>query len=107
MSLSIDQKKAVVTEVTQVLSAAQAAVLAEYRGLTVAQITELRTEARNLGVDVRVVKNTLARRCVAEANFECLTDHFTGPLLISSSEDPVAVAKVVSKFAKALSLIHI
>jgi len=70
MSLSIDQKKAVVTEVTQVLSAAQAAVLAEYRGLTVAQITELRTEARNLGVDVRVVKNTLARRCVAESNFE-------------------------------------
>ncbi|MBR42657.1 MAG: 50S ribosomal protein L10, partial [Acidiferrobacter sp.] len=58
MSLSIDQKKTVVTEVTQMLSAAQAAVLAEYRGLTVAQITELRTEARNLGVDVRVVKNT-------------------------------------------------
>ena len=56
MSLSIDQKKTVVTEVTQMLSAAQAAVLAEYRGLTVAQITELRTEARNLGVDVRVVK---------------------------------------------------
>ncbi|HBP85358.1 MAG TPA: 50S ribosomal protein L10, partial [Gammaproteobacteria bacterium] len=100
MSLSIDQKKTVVTEVTQMLSAAQAAVLAEYRGLTVAQITELRTEARNLGVDVRVVKNTLARRCVADSNFECLTDHFTGPLMISSSEDPVAVAKLVSKFAK-------
>ena len=100
MSLSIDQKKAVVSEVTQTLSAAQAAVLAEYRGLTVAQITELRGEARNLGVDVRVVKNTLARRSVAGSDFECLTDHFTGPLLISSSEDPVAVAKVVSKFAK-------
>ena len=100
MSLSIDQKKAVVTEVTQALSAAQAAVLAEYRGLTVAQITELRSEARNLGVDVRVGKNTLARRSVVDSSFECLTDHFTGPLMISSSEDPVAVAKLVSKFAK-------
>ena len=100
MSLSIDQKKAVVSEVTQALSAAQAAVLAEYRGLTVAQITELRSEARNLGVDVRVVKNTLARRVVADSSFECLTDHFIGPLMISSSEDPVAVAKLVSKFAK-------
>jgi large subunit ribosomal protein L10 len=68
MSLSIDQKKAVVSEVTQALSAAQAAVLAEYRGLTVAQITELRSEARNLGVDVRVVKNTLARRVVADSS---------------------------------------
>jgi large subunit ribosomal protein L10 len=100
MSLSIDQKKAVVSEVTQALSAAQAAVLAEYRGLTVAQITKLRSEARNLGVDVRVVKNTLARRIVADSIFECLTDHFTGPLVISSSEDPVAVAKLVSTFAK-------
>ena len=101
MSLSIDQKKAVVSEVTQALSAAQAAVLAEYRGLTVAQITELRSEARNLGVDVRVVKNTLARRSVADSSCECLTEHFTGPVMISSSEDPVAVAKVVSTFAKA------
>jgi large subunit ribosomal protein L10 len=100
MSLNIEQKKAVVGEVTQVLSVAQAAVLAEYRGLTVAQITELRGAARSAGVDVRVVKNTLAKRCVAESSFECLTDHFVGPLLMSSSEDPVAVAKVVANFAK-------
>jgi large subunit ribosomal protein L10 len=100
MSLNIDQKKAVVSEVTQTFSVAQAAVLAEYRGLTVAQITELRGEARSQGVDVRVVKNTLAKRSVAGSDFECLADHFTGPVLISSSEDPVAVAKVIAKFAK-------
>ncbi|MFL2559468.1 MAG: 50S ribosomal protein L10 [Arenicellales bacterium] len=100
MSLSIDQKKAVVSEAVQIFSAAQAAVLAEYRGLSVAQITELRSEARNNGVDIRVVKNTLARRSVSGTPFECLADHFVGPVLISSAGDPIAVAKVVSKFAK-------
>ena len=65
MSLSIEQKKAVVSEVSEVFSSAQAAVLAEYRGLSVEQITELRTQARENGVEVRVVKNTLARRSVA------------------------------------------
>ena len=100
MSLSIDQKKAVVSEAVRIFSAAQAAVLAEYRGLSVAQITELRSEARNNGVDIRVVKNTLARRSVSGTPFECLSDHFVGPVLISSANDPIAVAKVVSKFAK-------
>ena len=100
MSLSIDQKKAVVSEAVQIFSAAQAAVLAEYRGLSVAQITELRSEARNNGVDIRVVKNTLARRSVSGTPFECLTDHFVGPVLISSAGDPIALAKVVSKFSK-------
>ena len=100
MSLSIDQKKAVVSEAVQIFSAAQAAVLAEYRGLSVAQLTELRSEARNNGVDIRVVKNTLARRSVSGTAFECLADHFVGPVLISSAGDPIAVAKVVSKFAK-------
>ena len=100
MSLSIDQKKAVVSEAVQIFSAAEAAVLAEYRGLSVAQITELRSEARNNGVDIRVVKNTLARRSVSGTAFECLADHFVGPVLISSAGDPIAVAKVVSNFAK-------
>ena len=100
MSLSIDKKKAVVSEAMQIFSAAQAAVLAEYRGLSVAQITELRSEGRNNGVDIRVVKNTLARRSVSGTPFECLSDHFVGPVLISSAGDPIAVAKVVSKFAK-------
>ena len=100
MSLSIDQKKAVVSEAVQIFSAAEAAVLAEYRGLSVAQITELRSEARSNGVDVRVIKNTLARRSVSGTAFECLSDHFVGPDLISSAGDPIAVAKVVSQFAK-------
>ena len=100
MSLSIDQKKAVVSEAVQIFSEAQAAVLAEYRGLSVAQITELRSEARNNGVDIRVVKNTLARRRVSGTPFECLADHFVGPVLISSAGYPIAVAQVVSKFAK-------
>ena len=100
MSLSIEQKKAVVSEVSEIFSSAQAAVLAEYRGLSVEQITELRTQARENGVEIRVVKNTLARRSVVGTEFECLCDHFSGPVLISSSGDPVAVAKVVSDFAK-------
>ncbi len=100
MSLSIDQKKAVVSEAAQIFSAAQAAVLAEYRGLSVAQITELRSEARNSGVDIRVVKNTLARRSVSGTPFECLADHFVGPVLISAAGGPIEVAKVVSKLAK-------
>ena len=99
MSLSIDQKKAVVSEAVQIFSAAQAAVLAEYRGLSVAQITELRSEARNNGVDIRVVKNTLARRSVSGTPFECLADHFLGPVLLSSAGDPIAVATVVSTLA--------
>ena len=100
MSLSIEQKKAVVSEAVEIFSAAEAAVLAEYRGLSVAQITELRSEARSNGVDIRVVKNTLAKRSVSGTPFECLSDHFVGPVLISSAGDPIAVAKVVSKFAK-------
>ena len=100
MSLSREKKEAVVSEVAQALSDAQAAILADYRGLTVSQISDLRHEARNNGVDVRVVKNTLARRSVSGSPFNCLLDHFVGPLLVSSSQDPVAVAKVVSKFAK-------
>ena len=100
MSLSREKKAAVVSEVSVALSDAQAAILANYRGLTVAQISQLRREARNSGVDVRVVKNTLARLSVSGSLFDCLSDHFVGPLLVSSSRDPVAVAKVVSEFAK-------
>ena len=101
MSLSFDKKQSVVSEVSQEFSVAHAAILADYRGLTVAQISELRHQARISGVEVRVVKNTLARRSVSGSPFECLLDHFVGPLLVTSSLDPVAAAKVVSKFAKA------
>ena len=100
MSLSLSQKKAVVAEVTESVSAAQAMVVAEYRGLTVAQLTKLRTAAREAGLFVRVVKNTLARRVIEGSPFECLKDHFVGPVIMAASDDPVAVAKLVSKFAK-------
>ncbi|MCY3769762.1 MAG: 50S ribosomal protein L10 [Gammaproteobacteria bacterium] len=100
MSLSLNQKKAVVSEVADAIVSAQAGVLAEYRGLDVAQLTALRTEARNSGVWIRVVKNNLARRAVDGSEFECLADHFVGPVIFSVSEDPVAVAKVMSRFAK-------
>jgi large subunit ribosomal protein L10 len=100
MSLNLEQKKAVVAEVTEAISGAQAAVLAEYRGLTVAQMTELRRQAREANVFIRVVKNTLARRAVEGSDFECLKDELVGPLAFAASADPVAVAKVMSQFAK-------
>ena len=75
MSLSFEKKQAVVNEVSQNFSVARAAILADYRGLTVKQISELRHQARISGVDVRVVKNTLARRSVSGSPFECLLDH--------------------------------
>ncbi len=100
MSLSLDQKKAVISEVTEALSSAQAGVLAEYRGLNVEQLTALRKDARNAGVWIKVVKNNLAKRVIKGSNFECLTEHFVGPVIFSASQDPVAVAKIMSKFAK-------
>ncbi len=100
MSLSLTQKQAVVSEVTESVSGAQSMVLAEYLGLTVSQLTGLRSQAREAGVFVRVVKNTLARRVVEGSPFECLTDHFVGPVIMTASKDPVAAAKLVSKFAK-------
>ena len=107
MSLSLNQKKAVISEVTDAIASAQAGVVAEYRGLTVAQLTELRTEARNAGVWIKVVKNNLAKRVIQGSDFECLTEHFVGPVIFSASDDPVAVAKVMSKFAKDNDLLKI
>ncbi|HEC13777.1 MAG TPA: 50S ribosomal protein L10 [Acidiferrobacteraceae bacterium] len=100
MSLTLEEKKAVVAEVSEKISGAQVAVLAEYRGLSVAQMTELRREAQKSDVYVRVVKNTLARRVVDGTDFECLTEHLVGPLAFAMSPDPVAAAKVLSGFAK-------
>ena len=100
MSLTLDEKKAVVAEVSAKLSGAQAAMLAEYRGLTVEQMTRLRRKAHDGKVYLRVVKNTLARRAVEGTSFECLKDQMTGPLAFAVSADPVAVAKILSEFAK-------
>ncbi len=100
MSLNLEQKQAVVAEVSKVIADAQAAAVAEYRGLTVAQMTVLRQTARKAGVYVRIVKNTLARRAVQGSAFECMQDQFVGPLAFVASKDPVAVAKTLTEFAK-------
>lgn len=100
MSLTLDDKKAVVAEVSGKLTGAQAAMLAEYRGLSVAQMTQLRRKAHDGQVYLRVVKNTLARRAVEGTSFECLKDQMVGPLAFAVSADPVAVAKILSEFAK-------
>ena len=100
MSLNLEQKQAVVAEVSAQLSKAQAVVLAEYRSIPVKDMTELRKKARGSGVYLRVLKNTLARRAVADTPFKGLTDKMVGPLAYGISADPVAVAKVLQEFAK-------
>ena len=100
MSLNLDGKKEVVSEVAAQVSKAQTMVLAEYRGTSVAQLTKLRSDARAKGVYMRVLKNTLARRAVVGTPFEVAADKMVGPLIYSFSEDAVAAAKVVSDFAK-------
>lgn len=101
MALQIEDKKALVAEVKAVASKAHSAVAAEYRGLTVEQMTKLRAEARSKGVYVRVVKNTLARKAIEGTDFECMKDKLTGPLVLAfSQEDPGAAARVIKDFAK-------
>lgn len=100
MSLNLEAKKAVVAEVGAQVASAQAIVLAEYRGMEVGDMTALRAKARSAGVYLRVVKNTLARRAVADTPFAGLAPHMTGPLAFAISSDPVAVAKVLHEFAK-------
>ncbi len=101
MSLTLEEKKTIVTEVAEVAAVAHSAVAAEYRGLTVGEMTDLRNEARNGGVYLRVVKNTLARRAMKGTDFECMSDGLTGPLIIAfSQEDPGGAARVIEKFSK-------
>ena len=100
MSLNLEQKQAVVAEVSAEVAQAQAIVVAEYRGLPVGNMTELRKRARTSGVYLRVLKNTLARRAVAETPFAGLTDKLVGPLFYGISADPVAVAKVLHDFSR-------
>jgi large subunit ribosomal protein L10 len=100
LSLNLEQKQAVVSEVTAQLASAQAVLLAEYRGLAVGQVTELRNRARQSGIYLRVLKNTLARRAVQGTPFEKLSDQMVGPLIYGITQDPVAGAKVLAQFAK-------
>jgi len=100
LSLNLQQKEAVVAEVAKQVAGAQAIVLAENRGMAVADMTKLRAKARESGVYFRVVKNTLVRRAVSGTPFEKLSDRMVGPLAYGISPDPVAVAKVLNDFAK-------
>ena len=100
MGLNLEQKQAVVAEVSAQVAQAQAIVLAEYRSMQVGDMTELRRKARNSGVYLRVLKNTLARRAVADTPFAGLSGKMVGPLAYGISSDPVAVAKVLHEFAK-------
>ena len=101
MSLNLEQKKAVVDEVSEQVSKAQAIIIAEYRGLQVGEMTELRAQARKSGVYLRVLKNTLVRRAVDGTPFSGLANEMVGPLVFGMSSDPVSAAKVLSEFAKA------
>jgi large subunit ribosomal protein L10 len=101
LSLNLEEKKAVVAEVSEQVSKAQAIVLAEYRGLGVTDMTKLRAEARKSGVFLRVLKNTLVRRAVEGTPFSGLANEMVGPLVFGISTDPVSAAKVLNDFAKA------
>lgn len=101
MALNLDGKKAVVEEVAEYAAKAFSAVAAEYRGLTVTELTELRKTARKTGVYLRVVKNTLARRAIAGTEFECMQEKLVGPLILAFSlEDPGSAARLVNDFSR-------
>ena len=100
MGLNLEQKQAVVTEVSTRLARAQAVIVAEYRGLDVERVTQLRAKARKSGMYLRVLKNTLARRAIKGTPFEKLIEKLVGPLMYGIAADPVAGAKVLSEFAR-------
>jgi len=102
VTLRLEDKQAIVAEVAEVAASALSVVTAEYRGLTVSQMTELRAKARQNGVYLRVVRNTLARRAVEGTAFACLVESLTGPLIIAfSRKEPGAAARLLKDFAKA------
>lgn len=101
MALKLQDKKAIVAEVNEVASGALSAVIADYRGLTVTQMTELRKQAREQGVYLKVVRNTLARIAVEGTEFECLKETLVGPTILALSlEDPGAAARMIKDYAK-------
>lgn len=100
MSLSLEQKQAVVSEIAAQLAKAQAVIVAENRGLSVEAVTGLRAKARTSGLYLRVLKNTLARRAMQGTPFEKLAGQLSGPLLYGIAQDPVSGAKVLAEFAR-------
>ena len=107
MSLNLEQKQSVVAEISAQLANAQAVILAQYRGIGVGSVTDLRSRARKSGVYLRVLKNTLARRAVKGTSFEKLAEQMKGPLMYGIAKDPVAAAKVLQEFAKENELLVI
>jgi len=101
VALNLEQKKAVVAEVSEIASTALSVVAAEYRGLTVEELTELRVKSREAGVQIRVVKNSLARRAFDETGFACMNDTLVGPMILGfSQEDPGGAARIMKAFSK-------
>jgi large subunit ribosomal protein L10 len=101
VALNLEQKKAVVAEVGEIASTALSVVAAEYRGLTVEELTELRVKSREAGVQIRVVKNSLARRAFDETGFACMNDTLVGPMILGfSQEDPGGAARIMKAFSK-------
>tara|TARA_Y100001970_G_scaffold280385_1_gene389290 strand:- start:192 stop:719 length:528 start_codon:yes stop_codon:yes gene_type:complete len=106
LALNISEKKDVVKEVSEIASSAQSAVAAEYRGLSVQELSELRNNARNLGVYVKVIKNSLAKIAIKDTNFECMDSSLKGPLIFAfSKEDLGSAAKLVNDFKKENNLL--
>ena len=101
MSLNLEQKKAIVAEVAEVASNAPSAIAAEYSGLSVAEMTDLRTKARDAGIYLRIVRNTLARRALEDTSFDCMREELVGPLILAfSNDEPGSAAKVIREFSK-------
>ncbi len=101
MSLTLEQKKVIVEEVAEIADKAPTAIAAEYSGLSVAELTNLRKSARDAGVYLRVVRNTLARRALQDTKFECMRESLVGPLLLAfSNDEPGSAAKVIRDFSK-------
>ena len=101
MALRLEQKQAIVAEVNQAAGDALSAVVSDYRGLTVSQMTDLRAKARDSGVYLKVVRNTLARRAIEGTEYECLDEALVGPTLLAfSQEDPGAAARLLKEYAK-------
>jgi large subunit ribosomal protein L10 len=108
VALRLEQKKAIVSEVMQVAMDAHSAIAAEYRGLSVSELTELRAKAREQGVYLKVVKNTLARRALEGTPYECMREGLVGPLVLAfSQEDPGSAARLIKDFAKDNALLDV
>ena len=108
MALRLEEKKAIVSEVAQIATDAHSAIAAEYRGLSVDELTELRSKARQQGVYLKVVKNTLAKRALEGTPYECMRDSLVGPLMLAfSQEDPGSAARLVKDFSKENDLLAV